>query len=177
MAKFNEYPTEATPTDDDTLLMFENTSKKNRQTPFSGVWNWIVKKLTDAVISNLQTENKTVIGALNELNSKANFKFIGNYDITPDNNVDNKIHIKYPTDAQQIFVSYGRKNSAQAYGGGTILFLKDDNKPCYLPVYGDIKTSSPIDIVYIYNYTTEKEIVAYSENIQNSLLLKVWYKK
>ena len=71
MPKFNEYPTEATPTDDDTMLIFENTSKKNKQTPFSGLWNWMVGKLTNAVIDKLTTENKTVLGALNELNSKS----------------------------------------------------------------------------------------------------------
>lgn len=70
MPKFNEYPTEATPTDDDTMLIFENTSKKNKQTPFSGLWNWMVGKLTNAVIDKLTTENKTVFGAINELNSK-----------------------------------------------------------------------------------------------------------
>lgn len=69
MPKFNEYPTEATPTDDDTMLIFENASKKNKQTPFSGLWNWMVGKLTNAVIDKLTTENKTVFGAINELNS------------------------------------------------------------------------------------------------------------
>lgn len=70
MPKFNEYPTETTVTDDDTMLIFENTSKKNKQTPFSGLWNWMVGKLTNAVIDKLTTNNKTVLGALNELNSK-----------------------------------------------------------------------------------------------------------
>lgn len=46
MGKFNEYSQKATPAD-----------------------NEIVEKLTNAVISNLQTNDKTVIGAINELNS------------------------------------------------------------------------------------------------------------
>lgn len=75
MPKFDEYPTEATPTDDDTMLIFENTSKKNKQTPFSGLWNWMVGKLTDAVIDNLTTESKTVFGAINELNSKISTEY------------------------------------------------------------------------------------------------------
>lgn len=71
MAKFNEYTQKATPADNDTMMIYDEASKTNKLSPFSGIWNWIVGKLTNAVISNLQTSNKSVIGALNELNSKA----------------------------------------------------------------------------------------------------------
>lgn len=69
MGKFNEYTQKATPADNDTLMIYDATAKANKLSPFSGIWNWIVGKLTNAVISNLQTSNKSVIGALNELNS------------------------------------------------------------------------------------------------------------
>nr|DAN11011.1 MAG TPA: hypothetical protein [Caudoviricetes sp.] len=69
MAKFNEYTQKATPADNDTLMIYDATSKSNKLSPFSGIWNWIVGKLTNAVISNLQTSNQTMIGAINELNS------------------------------------------------------------------------------------------------------------
>ena len=70
MGKFNEYSQKATPADNDTMMIYDATSKANKLSPFSGIWNWIVGKLTNAVISNLETQNKSVIGALNELNSK-----------------------------------------------------------------------------------------------------------
>lgn len=81
MGKFNEYSQKATPADNDTLMIYDATSKANKLSPFSGIWNWIVGKLTNAVISNLQTSNKTVLGAINELNSnrlKANSYIIKN---------------------------------------------------------------------------------------------------
>ena len=77
MGKFNEYTQKATPADNDTLMIYDATSKANKLSPFSGIWNWIVEKLTNAVISNLQTSNQTVLGAINELNSKAS-RFNGN---------------------------------------------------------------------------------------------------
>lgn len=83
MGKFNEYSQKATPADNDTLMIYDATSKANKLSPFSGIWNWIVEKLTNAVISNLQTSNKTVLGAINELNSKAlmhNRMYSANYD-------------------------------------------------------------------------------------------------
>lgn len=70
MAKFNEYTQKATPADNDTMMIYDATAKANKLSPFSGIWNWIVRKLTNAVISNLQTSNQTVLGAINELNSK-----------------------------------------------------------------------------------------------------------
>lgn len=70
MGKFNEYSQKATPEDADSLMIYDAAAKANKLSPFSGIWNWIVGKLTNAVISNLQTNNQTVIGALNELNSK-----------------------------------------------------------------------------------------------------------
>lgn len=75
MAKFNEYPSKATPEDADTLMLYDAASKSNKLSPFSGIWNWIVGKLTNAVISNLQTNNKTVLGAINELNSNPKAQF------------------------------------------------------------------------------------------------------
>lgn len=70
MGKFNEYTQKATPEDADTLMIYDAAAKANKLSPFSGIWNWIVGKLTNAVISNLQTSNQTVLGAINELNSK-----------------------------------------------------------------------------------------------------------
>lgn len=75
MAKFNEYPSKATPEDTDTLMLYDAATKSNKLSPFSGIWNWIVGKLTNAVISNLQTNNKTVLGAINELNSNPKAQF------------------------------------------------------------------------------------------------------
>lgn len=76
MGKFNEYSQKATPEDADSLMIYDAAAKANKLLSFSGIWNWIVGKLTKAVISNLQTSNQTVIGALNELNSKTPSKYV-----------------------------------------------------------------------------------------------------
>ena len=71
MAKWTDYPTKTTPGDTVDLMIYDATGKANKRVLFSGLWNWIVDKLTNAVISNLQTNNKTILGALNELNSNS----------------------------------------------------------------------------------------------------------
>lgn len=44
MAKFNEYPSKATPEDADTLMVYDAATKSNKLSPFSGIWNWIVMR-------------------------------------------------------------------------------------------------------------------------------------
>ena len=70
MPKFDDYTQKTTPEDNDIALILDKTANVNKKTPFSGIWTWIVNKMTNAVIQNLQTTNKTVVGAINELNSK-----------------------------------------------------------------------------------------------------------
>lgn len=86
MGKFNEYTQKATPEDADTLMIYDAAAKANKLSPFSGIWNWIVGKLTNAVISNLQTNNKTVLEAINELNSNS-FPYRNITSLTDERNV------------------------------------------------------------------------------------------
>jgi len=58
------------PEDNDLLVEYDATASKVKNVKFGNVWNWIVKKLTSAVISELTTSNKNIVGAINELNSK-----------------------------------------------------------------------------------------------------------
>ena len=83
MANWDNYTQKSTPEDADTLMIKDTAGAANKRTPFSGVWNWIVSKLTSAVISQLETTNKSIIPAINELNGKSiffiNYNSIDNY--------------------------------------------------------------------------------------------------
>lgn len=70
MANWKEYTTKTTPEDADEIMIADTKANANKRTPFSGLWNWIAGKLATAVISQLETQNKSIIPALNELNSK-----------------------------------------------------------------------------------------------------------
>lgn len=59
------------PEDNDLLVEYDASASKVKNVKFGGVWNWIVKKLTSAVINELQTSSKNVVGAINELNSNS----------------------------------------------------------------------------------------------------------
>lgn len=69
MANWKEYTTKTTPEDADEIMIADSKANVSKRTPFSGLWNWIAGKLATAVISQLETQNKSIIPALNELNS------------------------------------------------------------------------------------------------------------
>lgn len=58
--------------DDDIVLGYDKSENKVKNFKFgTGIWNWIVDKMANAVVSKLTTTDKTVLGAINELNSKS----------------------------------------------------------------------------------------------------------
>lgn len=61
----------ATPVDADEVMVRDSTDGKNKRLLFGTFWKWVAKKLNEATISELKTENKTVIGAINALNSES----------------------------------------------------------------------------------------------------------
>lgn len=64
--------------DNDEVMLLDSTDEKNRRGLMSKFWDYVVDKMSTAVISKLETENKTVIGALNYLygNSKTKISTI-----------------------------------------------------------------------------------------------------
>lgn len=163
MAKFNEYPSKATPEDADTLMLYDAASKTNKLSPFSGIWNWMVNKLTNAVINNLQTNNKTVLGAINELNSnvkKGNIKYIrcGEYGTLAAFSIGKLLYCKFngndkasevkQQDIAQLPSEYTLESSIGAYVG--VLVLNNNIGSLKIDVEGKITLYCPYP--YLYGY-------------------------
>lgn len=53
--------------DNDEVMLLDSTDGKNKRGLMSKFWDYVVDKMSTAVIGKLETENKTVIGALNYL--------------------------------------------------------------------------------------------------------------
>lgn len=81
---------ETTPVDNDELMIYDSEGKNNKKLLFGGFWKWIAKKLKEAELADLETDNKTVVGAINylygktihKINIEANAKYsipIGSY--------------------------------------------------------------------------------------------------
>lgn len=76
MPKWTEYTSKDTLADNDEVMLYDATAKANKRGLMSKFWDYVVDKMATAVISKLETNNKTIIGAINALNgktSKTNF--------------------------------------------------------------------------------------------------------
>lgn len=79
MPKWTEYTSKDTLADNDEVMLYDATAKANKRGLMSKFWDYVVDKMATAVISKLETDNKTIIGAINALNGKTkigNIKYI-----------------------------------------------------------------------------------------------------
>lgn len=60
--------------DNDEVMLLDSTDEKNKRGLMSKFWDYVVDKMATAVISKLETNNKTIIGAINALNSDCLFE-------------------------------------------------------------------------------------------------------
>lgn len=72
MAKWTDYTTDTNPTDTDEVMTLDadKSPKANKRVTLFTLADYFLNKLASKVFAKLETQNKTVIGALNELNSK-----------------------------------------------------------------------------------------------------------
>lgn len=82
MPKWTEYTTKDTLADNDEVMLYDATGKANKRGLMSKFWNYVVDKMSTAVISKLETNNKTIIGAINALNSDK-LRIINNGSVQP----------------------------------------------------------------------------------------------
>lgn len=69
--EWTKYTTKEALKDNDELMILDKDANANKRTLMDKVWNYVVDKMTTAVIAKLGTTNKTLIGAVNELNSNS----------------------------------------------------------------------------------------------------------
>lgn len=109
----------ATPVDADEVMVRDSTDGKNKKLLFGTFWKWVAKKLNEATISELQTSNKTIVGALNQLNSETS-KLVALYCIKKSNTSSSgTLTFTYNTLRCSIimFITQNQKDSSLYYIG------------------------------------------------------------
>lgn len=76
MPKWTEYTSKDTLADNDEVMLYDATGKANKRGLMSKFWDYVVDKMATAVISKLETNNKTIIGAINALNSETSINLL-----------------------------------------------------------------------------------------------------
>ena len=111
--EWTKYTTKEALKDNDELMILDKDANANKRTLMDKVWDYVVDKMTTAVIAKLRTTNKTLIGAVNELNS--NLKICDSLYSRGVQNIGNNkttISISLTSEDQSIFVAFcGTKGS------------------------------------------------------------------
>lgn len=76
MPKWTDYTIKTDPADKDEVMILDTVGKANKRLGLSALSDWIIGKIANKVFENLQTQNKTILGAINELNSSTSFSLI-----------------------------------------------------------------------------------------------------
>lgn len=142
MPKWTDYTIKTNPADNDEVMILDTAGKANKRLGLSTLSDWIIGKIVNKVFENLQTQNKTILGAINELNSKSKidtsaieysdreFQSLGGIDACVKDSVDKN---KFPTDgiffkefvASVRYLAIGYRYINGAYG--TIILYSFDN--------------------------------------------------
>lgn len=52
--------------DEDDFFICDSEEEINKRVTFATVWEWIARKLTKAQINDLKSEDKTIVGSINQ---------------------------------------------------------------------------------------------------------------
>lgn len=113
MPKWTDYTTKTTVADNDEVMTLDTAGKANKRLSLSTLSDWVLGKIADKVFEKLQTSNKTILGAINELNSKV---FIKTQNLSTFS-----INIKLDKNIYTSFIMYGA--TSQNNGFMYIVFI------------------------------------------------------
>lgn len=122
--------------DNDEVMLLDSTDEKNKRGLMSKFWDYVVDKMSTAVISKLETNNKTIIGAINALNSESLnfFTKTGAYD-----GKTTTFKLKKLTSQPQEFIIttfFRNGGSASPYDSHMLIHINLDGNIKVLKMYG-----------------------------------------
>jgi hypothetical protein len=119
MPKWTDYTIKTTVADNDEIMTLDTAGKANKRLSLSTLSDWVLGKIADKVFEKLQTNDKTILGAINELNSKAELKVItttsGEYTLVPDQTTPYEAPVPSEDGYEIISKLYSYSNGAVIY--------------------------------------------------------------
>lgn len=101
MPKWTDYTIKTEPADNDEVMVLDTAGKVNKRLSLSTLSDWVLGKIADKVFAKLQTNDKTILGAINELNSNTSKLYISMTKNIAD------FDSKYTTTNERLRILYG----------------------------------------------------------------------
>ena len=150
MPKWTEYTSKNTLADNDEVMLYDATGKANKRGLMSKFWDYVVDKMSTAVISKLETNNKTSIGAINALNSESDLIYF-----VSDEDFGSKIASSGLLSGVRVKFFVCNSATNNPIGNGYIILMHAPNfwrnHPSYICTYNSNIKSGTIDCTDIAN--------------------------
>lgn len=166
MPKWTDYTTKTTVADNDEIMTLDTAGKANKRLSLSTLSDWVLGKIADKVFKKLQTNDKTILGAINELNS--NSKIPKTYYA----NIEASDKITYGENVDVTFVKVGRivtvytnvyaKSMLALTDFASICEVPDEYIPSHLIVVNYISQRGKPMLIQINN--SRKKVEIYNNN-------------
>lgn len=101
MPKWTDYTIKTEPADNDEVMVLDTAGKVNKRLSLSTLSDWVLGKIADKVFAKLQTNDKTILGVINELNSNTSKLYISMTKNIAD------FDSKYTTTNERLRILYG----------------------------------------------------------------------
>ena len=131
MPKWTDYTIKTNPADNDEVMVLDTAGKANKRLGLSALSDWILNKLADKVFQKLETNSKTVLGAINELNSNKTSSTL----LELSNNIDNFLNKTSSPTAYFVWGTIGGLFGGWAWGVlicakgiANFIGIRNDNK-------------------------------------------------
>lgn len=121
--------------DNDEVMLLDSTDEKNKRGLMSKFWDYVVDKMATAVISKLETNNKTIIGAINALNGKSNLTI---------NNIG-----RIATIPAKSYVDFDQKNdtSSETFYKNLLKYMKENGFQSDSRIYISLQNPNGWDLI------------------------------
>lgn len=133
MSKWTDYTIKTNPADNDEVMILDTAGKANKRLGLSVLSDWIIGKIANKVFENLQTQNKTILGALNELNSNS-FPYRNITSLTDERNVQFRFSVAENITVGTKTIPVYTKGIIMAYTDAVMIgvFGADDTSELYI---------------------------------------------
>ena len=121
--EWTKYTTKEALKDNDELMILDKDANANKRTLMDKIWDYVVDKMTTAVIAKLGTTNKTLIGAVNELNSNTQSGTTEAIEIAPNSIKTVDVVFKKPFNTTPTVVCTLKSGSSLATYGDLTAFV------------------------------------------------------
>lgn len=143
MPKWTDYTTKTTVADNDEVMALDTAGKANKRLSLSTLSDWVLGKIADKVFEKLQTNDKTILGAINELNSNTKIKYKNIFSLSSLQQLKEATIFRFDTIDSSLLIDKEQNEMTDTTGDYYAILLAEDFTNNGGVAYGTLLLFSP----------------------------------